>query len=208
MPSRVDPDPQSPILILGGTGTVGSRIVHQLAAASIPALVASRSGAAPESEHLTGVKFDWYDESTHDAPFKAAGDRGIRAVYVIAPPIIDSGPVMKAFIDLALAKGTRRFVIQSSTAIAAGHRMGMGQIHKYLRELGNEGKADWCALRPTWFQGKRLYARRGLRWAEAYGLICVSRKLLHPSQPYRLDQEREQDLLCHRYRQAPMGQRG
>jgi uncharacterized protein YbjT (DUF2867 family) len=156
MPSRVDPDPKSPILVLGGTGTVGSRIVKQLAAASIPTLVASRSGRAPESEHLTGVKFDWFDESSYNAPFEAAGDTGIRAVYIIAPPIIDSGPVMKAFIDRALATGTRRFVIQSATVIDPGHQMGMGQIHKYLRDLGNEGKADWCALRPTWFQGKSV----------------------------------------------------
>jgi festuclavine dehydrogenase len=155
MPSRVEPDPKSQILVIGGTGTVGSRIVNQLAAASIPAIVASRSGEAPENEYLTGVKFDWFDKTTHDAPFEAAGEPGIRAVYIIAPPVIDSAPLMKAFINHALEKGTRRFVLQSATPIEAGSdAFGMGQVHSYLRDLGNQGKADWCALRPTWFQGR------------------------------------------------------
>lgn len=155
MPSRVDPDPKSPILILGGTGTVGSRIVKQLADASIPTLVASRTGGAPDSEHVKGVKFDWHDKSTHDGPFMAAGDIGIRAVYLIAPPVIASAPVMIEFINRALSKGTRRFVLQSATPIEAGcDTLGLGKVHQYLRELGNQGKADWCVLRPTWFQGE------------------------------------------------------
>jgi festuclavine dehydrogenase len=147
-----------PILVLGGTGKVGRRIADQLASAAIPTLVASRSGQAPPNKWLTGVKFDWFDKATWENPWKAAGEHAVRAVHIIAPPVIDSALIMIQFVDFALTKGTRRFVLQSGTPLEAGDEWGMGQLHAYVRRLGNEGKADWAALRPTWFMGK--YALR------------------------------------------------
>ncbi len=144
---------RDPILILGGTGKIGRRIADQLASAAVPALVASRSGDAPSNKWLTGVKFDWFDRATWENPWKAAGEHTVRAVHIIAPPIVDSAPVMIEFVNLALTKGTRRFVLQSGTPLEAGDEWGMGQLHAYVRRLGNEGKADWAALRPTWFMG-------------------------------------------------------
>ena len=141
------------ILVLGGTGKIGKRIADQLASAAIPTLVASRSGEAPQNKWLTGVKFDWFDQSTWEAPWKAAGEHSVRAVYIIAPPILDSAPIMIQFVDFALSRGTRRFVLQSGTPLEAGDGWGMGQLHAYVRRLGNEGRADWAALRPTWFMG-------------------------------------------------------
>lgn len=147
---------RDPILVLGGTGKIGKRIADQLASAALPALVASRSGMAPESKWLTGVKFDWFDRTTWDNPWKAAGDHKVRAVHIIAPPIIDSAPIMIEFVNFALTTGTRRFVLQSGTPLEAGDEWGMGQLHAYVRRLGNEGKCDWAALRPTWFMGMVL----------------------------------------------------
>jgi festuclavine dehydrogenase len=150
------------ILVLGGTGKVGKRIANQLASAAVPTLVASPSGKAPPNDWLTGVKFDWFDQSTWQNPWKAAGEHGIRAIYLIAPPILDSAPAMIQFVDSAMAKGTRRFVLQSCTPIEAGDEWGMGQLHAYVRRLGNEGRADWAVLRPTWFMGK---VSQGVIWA-------------------------------------------
>lgn len=142
-----------PILVLGGTGKTGKRIANQLATEAVPALVASRSGEAPSNRWLTGVKFDWFDRATWENPWEAAGERTVRAVHIIAPPIVDSAPTMIEFVNLALTKGTRRFVLQSGTLLEAGDGWGMGQLHAYVRRLGNEGKADWAVLRPTWLMG-------------------------------------------------------
>ncbi|OIW26167.1 NAD(P)-binding protein [Coniochaeta ligniaria NRRL 30616] len=145
------PSSSDPILVLGGTSIVGKRVADQLASAAVPALVASLSGKAASSKWLTGVTFDWFDRATWENPWKAAGEHAVRAVYIIAPPIVDSAPIMEEFVNLALTKGTRRFVLQSATTSESNADWGMGQLHAYVRTLGNKGKADWAALRPTWF---------------------------------------------------------
>lgn len=150
--SSPKPDPKGPILILGGTDKVGSRIASQLDAAGVPALVASPSGEAPPSKFLRGVRFDWLDPSTYQNPFEAAGKDGIRAVYVIPPPILDSAPPVLEFINRAITEGTRRFILQSATAVETGGT-DMGRVHAYVRDLGTRGMCDWAALRPTSFQG-------------------------------------------------------
>ncbi|KAM7206590.1 hypothetical protein V8F33_000233 [Rhypophila sp. PSN 637] len=90
-PSTSTTKVKSPILVLGGTGTVGSRIAAQLAASHHPVVIASRSatssspsnsrsaGVASEpnrpanstekNENLHRVYFDWLDRSTWANPF-------------------------------------------------------------------------------------------------------------------------------------------
>lgn len=84
-------------LVIGASGTTGSRVVAQLVAAGYGVKAASRGvtpvpGAAP-------VRFDWYDPSTHAAALDGA-DR----VYLIPPPA-DPGPgaVMVPFLRQARA---------------------------------------------------------------------------------------------------------
>ncbi|KAK3341093.1 hypothetical protein B0T25DRAFT_509932 [Lasiosphaeria hispida] len=152
----------NPVLVLGGTGTVGSRIAKQLSAASVPALAASRNGTGAD-----GVVFDWEDRKTWENPFKAAakasskgrdeatgntsGSSRIKSVFLLAPPVLDSAPIMMEFVDFARQRGARRFVLLSASAIEAGEPA-MGKVHAYLRELGCRGEVDWAVLRPTWFQ--------------------------------------------------------
>lgn len=135
------------VLLLGGTGKVGSRTAPLMQATGIPTLVASRSGKAPAG--LTGVKFDWDDKSTWEPLFATP----IQAVLLIGQSTPDEPEKMKAFIDLARAKGTSRFVLLSASSIEEGGPL-FGQAHRYLRELGHEGKVGWAVLRPTWFHGK------------------------------------------------------
>jgi festuclavine dehydrogenase len=151
---------QPAILVLGGTGTVGSRIVSQLAASSHPhrILVASRNGSKnnesnpntnPKVQH---VPFNWHDTDTWDNLFPAtAGKTDITAVYLIAPPTLGAEQTMIDFVELARGRGVRRFVLQSGSPIEAGGPA-MGKVHEHLRELGQRGEVEWACLRPTWFQ--------------------------------------------------------
>lgn len=135
------------VLVLGGTGKVGSQTAPLLHAAGVPTLVASRSGNAPAGAG-TGVKFDWDDEATWEPIFV----NPIKAVLLIAPRSPDPVPVMTKFVDFARAKGVPRFVLLSASSVEEGGPL-TGGMHKYLRELGDEGKISWAVLRPTWFQG-------------------------------------------------------
>ncbi|KAI1464141.1 NAD(P)-binding protein [Daldinia caldariorum] len=137
------------ILLLGGTGKVASRIAPLLHAAGVPFLLASRAGSAPNG--YTGVKFDWEDESTWEPIFATP----ISAVYLVSPRR-DAQDTMKKFVDLALSKGARRFVLLGASLVEEGGQM-FGKVHTYLRELGEAGKIGWAVLRPTWFHENFLH---------------------------------------------------
>ena len=130
----------STTLVIGASGTTGSRVVAQLVAAGHGVKAASRRatpvpGAAP-------VRFDWYAPSTHAAALDGA-DR----VYLIPPPA-DPDPVavMVPFLRQARAAGVHRAVLLSSSAIPEGGPA-VGSVHRALPDLVEQ----WAVLRPSWF---------------------------------------------------------
>ncbi|TFK62485.1 NAD(P)-binding protein [Pluteus cervinus] len=131
------------ILITGGTGKTGTVLAKKLHDAGHSVLLASRSGSAPE--HLKGVKFDWFDPSTFENPFNADG--GIDKVYLLGPRTTDVLAALKPFIDLAVSKGVKRFVLLSATSLPKGGHA-TGKVHEYLDGLKG---IDYGVLRPTWF---------------------------------------------------------
>ncbi|PQE31063.1 agroclavine dehydrogenase protein [Rutstroemia sp. NJR-2017a WRK4] len=141
----MSPTKESTILLLGGTGKVASRIAALLHASSYPTLLAHRSSAPLSSlPDVPACKFDWTDASTYSNPFQQV--QNIQAVFLVAPPVMDMLPPMKDFIDLAVEKGVKRFVLLSASLLPAGGPA-MGMVHEYLSSL----KLDYAVLRPTWF---------------------------------------------------------
>ncbi|MEU4876758.1 NAD(P)H-binding protein [Streptomyces sp. NPDC021608] len=127
-------------LVIGATGTTGSRTTAQLVAAGHRVRAASRHAApVPGAEP---VVFDWYDPATH-----ADAIEGADRMYVI-PPVGDTGPavVMEPFLRRARALGVRRAVLLSSSAIPEGGA-GVGAVHQTLPDLFEQ----WAVLRPSWF---------------------------------------------------------
>ncbi|KAF8991102.1 hypothetical protein BDQ17DRAFT_1255209 [Cyathus striatus] len=130
------------ILITGGTGKTGLKLARLLHAANIPLLITSRAGTASES--LPAVKFNWYDPSTFSAPFEK--DPSIDKVYLVGPTELDMLPIMKPFIDLAITKGVKKWVVLSSVQSGKGGPM-IGTVHQYLHDKG----VVYTVLRPSWF---------------------------------------------------------
>ncbi|MFI6858211.1 NAD(P)H-binding protein [Streptomyces sp. NPDC050416] len=139
-------------LVIGATGTTGSRTAAQLTAAGHRVKAAGRravpvAGAEP-------VRFDWYDPATH-----ADALDGVDRVYLI-PPLGDSDPaaVMLPFLDRARTTGVRRAVLLSSSAIPEGGPA-VGTVHRALPDLFEQ----WAVLRPSWFMqnftGTHAHAR-------------------------------------------------
>ncbi|KAJ7491745.1 hypothetical protein B0H11DRAFT_2277707 [Mycena galericulata] len=93
-----------------------------------------------------GTRFDWLDASTYRLPFDAATEGPIDRVYLIAPAGVTDPGAMKPFIDFALAKGVKRFVLMSAALLEKGGPA-LGQIHEYLSTLN----VEFCVLRPSWF---------------------------------------------------------
>jgi ergot alkaloid biosynthesis protein len=140
-------------LVIGATGTTGSRVVSQLLAAGHPVKAASRRTGRRE-DTAQSVPFDWNDPATFDEALD-----GVDRVYVI-PPLGSREPaaVMLPFLRLSRAAGVRRAVLLSSSAIPCGGPA-TGQVHQALPDLFDE----WAVLRPSWFMqnftGDHLHAQ-------------------------------------------------
>jgi uncharacterized protein YbjT (DUF2867 family) len=121
----------SPILVLGGTGKTGRRIIERLAALGIPTRLGSRN-AEPA--------FDWQDPTTWPAVLE-----GARAAYIsYQPDLAVPGAVeaVERFASLALNAGVRRLVLLSGR--------GEDEAQRAEQALQNSG-ADWTVLRASWF---------------------------------------------------------
>ncbi|CAA7268478.1 unnamed protein product [Cyclocybe aegerita] len=129
-------------LITGGTGKTGSALARLLHATDHPVLIATRRGAAPEP--FKAVTFDWHNPSTFENPFKT--DPSIDRVFLVAPDDMEPLAHMKPFIDLAVSKGVKRFVLITATQVDKGGPI-YGKVHQYLADIG----VDYTVLRPTWF---------------------------------------------------------
>ncbi|MCZ4121947.1 NAD(P)H-binding protein [Streptomyces sp. H39-S7] len=145
-------------LVIGATGTTGSRVAARLAAAGRRVRAGSRrAGPARGSDSGQGpvpVRFDW-DNPTSFAGALQDADR----IYLI-PPLgaPDPAAVMLPFLREARTAGVHRAVLLSSSAIPAGGPS-VGQVHQALPGLFSE----WAVLRPSWFMqnftGDHAHAR-------------------------------------------------
>ncbi|QKV90679.1 NAD(P)H-binding protein [Streptomyces sp. NA02950] len=148
------------ILVIGATGTTGSRTTAQLVAAGHRVKAAGRRGAPlPGAEP---VHFDWYDPTTFAAALSGA-DR----LYLI-PPLGDPAPatVMLPFLRQARAVGVHRAVLLSSSAIPEGGPA-VGTVHQALPGLFDQ----WAVLRPSWFMQNFTSTHAHADSIRAYGVI-------------------------------------
>lgn len=143
------------VLVLGATGTTGSRVAALLRSRGIGVRAATR---APAEEGQ--VRFDWADGVAHEEALD-----GVDAVYLVAPVgAADPAPVVQPFLRTALTCGVRRVVQLSSSALPEGSP-GLGEVHHLVRTM----MPEWAVLRPSWFMqnftGEHLVAQ-GVRAGE------------------------------------------
>jgi uncharacterized protein YbjT (DUF2867 family) len=122
---------QPRILVLGGTGKTGRRVVARLEELGVPTRIGSRS-AAPS--------FDWNHEANWDAVLD-----GIDAVYITyAPDLAMPGATdsIQAFVDRAKARGVQRLVLLS----------GRGEEEAQACErIVQQSGIDSTVVRASWF---------------------------------------------------------
>jgi uncharacterized protein YbjT (DUF2867 family) len=121
---------EKPILVLGGTGKTGRRVVERLTARGIPTRVGARSGEPP---------FDWDDPDTW-APVL----QGVGSVYVqhYLDALPGAAEILGSFAELAVANGIPRLV----------HLSGRGEPEAELAaQAVRDTGAEVTTLRSTWF---------------------------------------------------------
>jgi uncharacterized protein YbjT (DUF2867 family) len=122
---------RGPILVLGGTGKTGRRIVQRLTGLGIATRVGARS-ADPA--------FDWNDPGTW-----ARAVDGVEAVYIsYAPDLAVPGATgsIREFVDLAVANGVRRLVLLSGRGEEEAQR-----CERIVQDSG----LKWNVVRASWF---------------------------------------------------------
>jgi uncharacterized protein YbjT (DUF2867 family) len=118
-----------PILVLGGHGKTGRRVVDRLTSRGIPVRVGSRSGAP---------RFDWENPATWEDVLY-----GVRAVYLTYyPDLAVPGEATRSFAELAVQLGVSRLVLLSGRGEPEAER---------AEEAARDTGADLTILRSTWF---------------------------------------------------------
>jgi uncharacterized protein YbjT (DUF2867 family) len=130
----------SATLVIGATGTTGSRVAAGLIDGGHRVKAASRN--ATPVPGAAAVRFDWNEPATWGEALD-----GVDRVYLV-PPIGSSNPAsaMLPFLSQARAAGVHRAALLSSSAIPLGGPA-VGQVHQALPGLFEE----WAVLRPSWF---------------------------------------------------------
>ncbi|KAF2020120.1 NAD(P)-binding protein [Aaosphaeria arxii CBS 175.79] len=130
------------ILITGSTGKTSKRLAEILQASNTPFLIATRRDASEIP--FPSVQFDWHEAKSFENPFNTATD--ISAVYLVAPETPEPAPFVNPFIDLAIAKGVKKYVLLSGTPQVKGGQFS-GRIWSHLEQAN----VEFAVLRPTWF---------------------------------------------------------
>ncbi|KAJ3529982.1 hypothetical protein NMY22_g8765 [Coprinellus aureogranulatus] len=140
------------ILITGGNSQTGLATAKYLKEAGKRPVIASRRGVA--SNGFNVVKLDWSDPSTLEAPF--ADGQTYEGVYLLSPMtlagVVDVTPAIINFIDIAAARGVKRFVFISGCMVDKNGDHGHAKIHKHL-EAKN---VDHLVLKPPMFMDNLL----------------------------------------------------
>jgi uncharacterized protein YbjT (DUF2867 family) len=137
---------QSSILVVGATGTLGSRLVRQLAAAGVKprALVRSREKGEAVASLATPVIGDLLAPETLAPAF-----RGVERVFVIGKPTPDMETLERNAIDAAAAAGARRIVYLSNFTAKEGSEQRPMHVHGLHERLVASLGVDWTVLGPT-----------------------------------------------------------
>ena len=153
------------ILVIGGKGKTGQRVVGQLTARGAELAVGTRTPTGSRDRF-----FDWADAASVTA-FEDCS-----AAYLVAPTDrTDHLDLMRPILERAIEHGVRRFVLLSSSLLDRGGPM-MGGVHDWLADTAPE----WAVLRPSWSMPNvsdmfdcTVHARSALPWPHSqWDTLC------------------------------------
>ncbi|MER6770694.1 NAD(P)H-binding protein [Streptomyces bacillaris] len=138
-PTEAAAHPSSPVLVLGGTGKTGRRVVARLRDLGVEVRAASRSGE---------TRFDWEYPDTWAPALKGAA-----AVYIV--PLDTEPSPTPAFVEQAVAAGVRRMVLLSARGVDVPGYFGSPLLddgpHLRGEQAVRASGLAWTILRPGWF---------------------------------------------------------
>jgi len=136
----------SSILVVGATGTLGSRLVRQLTAGGVKprALVRTHKNAEAIAAFAHPVIGDLLAPETLKSAFL-----GAERVFVLGQPTADMEALERNAIDAAVAAGAGRIIYMSNFTAKEGSELRPNHIHGVHERLVASLGVHWTVLGPT-----------------------------------------------------------
>jgi (4-alkanoyl-5-oxo-2,5-dihydrofuran-3-yl)methyl phosphate reductase len=141
------------ILVTGATGTVGRKVVYQLAAAGqkVRALVRLGRGRDMRRRYVT-----LFDGDLDDPQSVQAAVHGVDRIYLLAPAAPDQVAEEAAVIDAAVRAGVDQIVKHSALGADELRESRFSRQHAECEHKLRESSIAWTILRPSSFMSNLL----------------------------------------------------
>lgn len=189
------------ILVVGGTGTIGSEVVRLLKAENAPFRTLVRDPAKAEGLEAQGVETVSGDLRQPETLPEAL--TGIEKVFVVTPLVPDQVQMRGNLIAAAKAAGVKHVVMSTGIGAAPDAAVQIGRWHgENQKQLQDSGMA-WTFVQPGFFMQNLLMYAAAIRekgafymplgegkvsWIDARDIAAVAAKALtepgHESQAY------------------------
>ena len=179
------------ILVVGGTGTIGSEVVRLLKVenASFRALV--RDPAKVEALKAQGIETVAGDLRQPETLPEAL--QGVEKIFVVTPLVPDQVEMRAALIAAAKAAGVRHIVMSTGIGAAPDAPVQIGRWHGENQQQAQESGMAWTFVQPGFFMQNLLMYAEAIRdkgefymplgegkvsWIDARDIAAVAAKAL------------------------------
>jgi uncharacterized protein YbjT (DUF2867 family) len=145
------------ILVVGGTGTIGSEVVRLLREANVPFKALVRDAA--KARDLGACGTDTVAGDLREPQTLPAALRGVDKVFVVTPLVPDQVQMRSALIAAAEAADVKHFVMSTGIGAAPDSPVQIGRWHGENQKQVQESGMAWTFVQPGFFmQNLLMYA--------------------------------------------------
>lgn len=156
------------ILVIGGTGTVGSEVVKQLAEKKAKTRVLVRNAQKEAEVKKLGLETALGDV-TQPASLEAAL-KGVDHVFLLTPASPNQGDQESAIVDLAKKAGVHHLVLLSAIGASADSPLNLARQHAKAEDHLKSSGLGYTILQPHSFMQNYLMQAGGIKGMSAiYG---------------------------------------
>lgn len=179
------------ILVVGGTGTIGSEVVRLLKEENAPFRVLVRDPAKAEALKVQGIETVAGDLRQPETLPEAL--QGIERVFVVTPLVPDQVQMRAALIAAAKTAGVKHVVMSTGIGAAPDAPVQIGRWHGENQQQAQESGMAWTFVQPGFFMQNLLMYAEAIRdkgefymplgngkvsWVDARDIAAVAAKAL------------------------------
>jgi uncharacterized protein YbjT (DUF2867 family) len=135
------------ILVTGASGRIGTAVIRDLAARSLPVRALARARTRSPLRDCAGL--EWAEGDLGDERSVSAAVEGVDSVVLHSAPSPEQIGLQERFIDVAIAAGVRRIIKLSVAGAAADAACDGARRHWRVEQCLEGADVEWCSVRAT-----------------------------------------------------------